>query len=497
MRRRFLGLVLMLQRYCLFAAMLVMLGCTMPPTRVANDPMPEDAPVSRAALVEDQQLAELMARYRLGIQRMVAGEDAELELSGIAAQLSNLAARCARNPACDLERVMAGYAELLGEQSRQVRDQAQAFSSLNAEPRPSEPPEAGADPAAVLRAEDAHRHIDGTDLADMIRLNTLVKAGIDEWLTWKRADLVEAYENYQFLRPKISPFYRAAGLPEALLFGIMAKESLGRAHAVSRAGAVGLLQFMPATGKRLGLSQNGGFDDRYDPVAATRANVQYIRDELRRHNNQLEFVLAAYNGGEGRMRRLAEANRGKSFWDREIYFALPRETREYVPSVMAAAWIFLHAEELGLNLPRFEGRIVELPLVQQASLGELTICLGQSENSRDGWFRTLRNLNPRHQPHVRLKPGTVVELPHALVPVYREKCVDTELASKAAEFHLARHPPEGTTRNYVVQRGDTLNGIARGVRCSTMQDLAQRNQIPGPRYPLRIGQVLKIPNCGA
>ena len=141
--------------------------------------------------------------------------------------------------------------------------------------------------------------LNGKRLDEVIRLNGAVKAGIEEWLTWMRPNLLDAYENYQYLRHRMWPEYEKAGLPEALLFGIMAKESGGKVHAVSRAGAAGLLQFMPATARGYGLGRASGFDDRFDPALITRANVAYLNDRFRELNNDLELALGAYNGGEG------------------------------------------------------------------------------------------------------------------------------------------------------------------------------------------------------
>src|SRR3546814_1573386 len=89
----------------------------------------------------------------------------------------------------------------------------------------------------------------------MVQYNPAVQAGIRRWLTDMRPSLMDSYENYEYLRQTMWPSFERAGLPEALLFGIMAKESNGKAHATSRAGAAGPMQFMYATGKRFGLDR--------------------------------------------------------------------------------------------------------------------------------------------------------------------------------------------------------------------------------------------------
>src|SRR5690606_33333708 len=89
--------------------------------------------------------------------------------------------------------------------------------------------------------------------AEMVEFHPAVQAGIRRWLTDMRPQLLDSYVNYQHLRADMAPHFERAGLPEALLFGIIAKESNGKVHARSRAGAAGPMQFMHATGKRFGL----------------------------------------------------------------------------------------------------------------------------------------------------------------------------------------------------------------------------------------------------
>ena len=104
-------------------------------------------------------------------------------------------------------------------------------------------------------ARAAHLLADDHRFDKMVQFNPAVQAGIRRWLTDMRGPLVSSYENYQYMRHLMWPQYERAGLPEALLFGIMAKESNGKVHSTSRAGAAGPMQFMYATGRRFGLGQ--------------------------------------------------------------------------------------------------------------------------------------------------------------------------------------------------------------------------------------------------
>jgi membrane-bound lytic murein transglycosylase D len=333
-----------------------------------------------------------------------------------------------------------------------------------------------------------------------------------EWLTWMRPQLMDTWENYQHMRDLMWPEYQRAGLPEALLFGILAKESNGRVHAISRAGATGPLQFMPATGRRFGLHWVDGFDQRFDPQLSARANVAYLDEQFQAFNHDLGLALAAYNGGEGRVGRLYARSGGAGFWDPRVYGELPQETRDYVPFVLAAAWLFLHPEDYGLRFPRVEaGEPVQLELTRAMTLNELAICLGDT-SSREGWFRALRNLNPRWQVGDVLEPGTSLRVPPMVRRIYRRQCAEgTPLATTAHQLVTASRlaaaaapagsalAPGGTSsggaaRTYTVRSGDTLQGIARAQRCS-VRAIASANGLRAPRYLLRVGQVLRIEGC--
>src|SRR5205085_10422810 len=135
--------------------------------------------------------------------------------------------------------------------------------------------------ASPEAARSLRRLSDGHGRDKMGEVNEPGQAAIREWLTSQRSFLIDAWENYQYRRYLMAPEYERSGLTEALLFGIMAKESGGKVHAVSRAGASGPLQFMPATGSRFGLYRDTtGFDWRFDPQQAARANAAYINERF-------------------------------------------------------------------------------------------------------------------------------------------------------------------------------------------------------------------------
>jgi membrane-bound lytic murein transglycosylase D len=366
--------------------------------------------------------------------------------------------------------------------------------------------------AALPQLDRSIALLKGRELGDVIALNGPVKAALEEWLTQYRPNLIVAWENYQYLRYQMWPEYEKAGLPEALLFGMLAKESGGKVHAVSRSGASGPLQFMYATGLRFGLGTVDGFDQRFDPRLSARANAAYINEQLAIFNNNLELVIGAYNGGEGAMqRRAGRGENAQSFWSADVYAGVSQETREYVPMVLAAAWLFMHPERYNLQFPRIAAKPGSITLKHAASIAELTVCLGQDGNAHDGWFRTLRNLNPQLDPQQPEPAGARIVVPQQLEKTYQRDCADGRWQLLAAELHAAvvptpapvalaqgaaRPAAKAKDRAYVVRKGDSLAAIARkGGGCSGVREIAAANGLRAPNYAIKPGQTLRIPEC--
>lgn len=469
-------------------------------------PQPAGSNGDRQSAALHDGLDAAVRRYEQGSAQLAAGDpDGQGEREAALDELRQSAERCLATAGCQTSRFIAAYDTLVkGSLPR---------PPLSDDPDPElDQPEGDAISPVLGDLPQSQRTITllrGRDLAQVITLNEPVKAALNEWLTWLRPNLMEAWENYQYMRFMMWPHYEQAGLPEALLFAIMARESQGKVHAVSRAGAAGPLQFMPATGQRFGLGRRAsdGFDTRFDPRESTRAQVEYLNEQFDRLNENLELVIAAYNGGEGRLRRLSDGG-GKSLWDPAVFDALPQETQIYVPMVLAAAYLFLNPEQFGLEFPRFDTRPAVLTLAQPASINELAICLGQAGGVRAGWFRALRNLNPKWDNKRVLDAGTQLEVPAVILPAYQRHCRDGALVELAAELNQARMPVSTPSParevmagrspsaggSHVVRRGETLYAIAARHNC-TMRKLARNNNIAGPRYLLRPGQRLNLANC--
>jgi membrane-bound lytic murein transglycosylase D len=142
--------------------------------------------------------------------------------------------------------------------------------------------------------------------------------------------------------PLFEKYLAKYNLPDELKYLSIIESGLNP-RAVSRVRAVGLWQFMSATGKYYGLNNNWYIDDRMDPEKATDAACRYLKD-LYRMFKDWELALAAYNTGPGNVKRaIRRSGYKKTFW--EIYPNLPRETRSYVPQFVAIMYAMNHLEQ--------------------------------------------------------------------------------------------------------------------------------------------------------
>jgi membrane-bound lytic murein transglycosylase D len=287
------------------------------------------------------------------------------------------------------------------------------------------------------------------------------------------------------------------------------------------------MQFMPATGRRFGLGPDGsGFDTRYDPRSAAMATAGYHNERLQQLNNDLELSLAGYNGGEGRALRVHRQSGGTGFWNASVYDQFPAETRDYVPMVIAAAWIYLHPRQYGVVFPKVDAQPAQLRLTRPASIYELTVCLGNSGN-RDGYMRALRNLNPRYEAEAWIPAGTVLSATTRIVGLYHRHCehgpradlaralvtanVNAAIVSDTPAGNVAvgdlvslpgevaapaPAPAKARARTHRVAKGDTLGRIAQRYDCE-VKALARANGLKAPAYSVRQGQQLKLEGCGS
>ncbi|GEM_PF-836792 len=150
----------------------------------------------------------------------------------------------------------------------------------------------------------------------------------------RQEDLRQALNRLQQLRPVVESILRSEGVP-ADLMAVVLVESAARPAAQSPREARGLWQFIPVTARRYGLRVSPRADERVDTEKATRAAARHLRDLYVRFGSW-PLALAAYDAGEQAVQRAIELERSADFWNLRSKKLLPKETRDYVPAVLAA-----------------------------------------------------------------------------------------------------------------------------------------------------------------
>lgn len=266
------------------------------------------------------------------------------------------------------------------------------------------------------------------------------------------------------------------GLPlELALLPII--ESSYNPFAYSTHSAAGIWQFVPNTGKSFGLEQNGWYDGRRDIVASTDAAIRYLKQLHATFNDDWLLALAAYNAGQGTLRRAINKNQkqGKpiDFWS----LPLPEQTRSYVPRLLALSRIIAEPGDYELTLlnipndPYFTPIEVDaqINLAQIALLADIDIKEIQQLNA--GYSQWLTDPSRPHQ---------------VLVPV-----------ADASNFlsHLDAIPdqPKVSVNEYQVKKGDSLGAIAKRFDTSVAA-IKTHNNLKNDF--LKVGQVLQISGAG-
>ncbi len=150
--------------------------------------------------------------------------------------------------------------------------------------------------------------------------------------------------------PMIQAEFREQGLPLDLAY-IPLIESAFKNTARSRVKATGMWQFMSYTARDHGLELNWYVDERSDPEKATKAAAQYLKTLSNMFDGDWHLAMASYNGGPGRVQRAMKRSGKSDFWALTATSRyLPRETREYVPMILAAMVIAKNPAQYGFTL---------------------------------------------------------------------------------------------------------------------------------------------------
>jgi membrane-bound lytic murein transglycosylase D len=274
----------------------------------------------------------------------------------------------------------------------------------------------------------------------------------------------------------IRTIFQEEGVPVDL--GYMAHvESAYKTTAYSRAHAKGIFQFISSTGTHYGLRIDYWEDQRSDPEKSTRAAAAYL-NKLYDEFGDWYLALAAYNAGEGKIRRGLARTGAKDFWRLAQTRYIRLETRNYVPAILAAILIAKDPERYGFEFTPDPPVLYDTIDVEDAvDLRVLAECAGTD-------LETMKLLNPalRRQ---QTPPGRTTEV---RVPVGTGSATLAELAEVPKDKRILY-------AHHVVKRGDTLWQISQAYHVSI--GAIQTANGMGRRTLLRPGQALKIPTSGS
>jgi membrane-bound lytic murein transglycosylase D len=275
--------------------------------------------------------------------------------------------------------------------------------------------------------------------------------------------------------PMIQNVFRAEGLPLDLAY-VPLVESAFNPNALSKASAKGVWQFMRGTGLENGLRQDWYIDERSDPEKATAAAARYLAQLGSLFNGDWHLALASYNGGPGRIQKAMKASKLDDFWSiAENPKLLPRETREYVPMILAAIVIARNPAQYGFDFEPEAAHPYEM--VSLAHPVDLRRIAEWAETT----IEEIQLLNPE----LRRWTTPVGDAAYALkVPLGTADAVSARLDDVAAA-DLA------SLKWYTVKKGDTLLTIAKKLQVSRT-DLAEANYLKSTSA-LTPGQQLMVP----
>jgi membrane-bound lytic murein transglycosylase D len=285
------------------------------------------------------------------------------------------------------------------------------------------------------------------------------------------AHLLRSLERAGKYKDMISKDLRDAGVPQDLIYLAVA-ESGFQPQVVNPSGAGGMWQFMP--NGSYGLARNGWFDERFDPEKSSKAYARYMK-ELYNQFGDWYLAMAAYNWGPGNVQRAVMRTGYADFWELYRRNALPTETKNYVPGIIAAVIMAKNPHQYGLD-----NLVPELPVVSDTVTVDYAVDLRLVADVTDARLDELVALNPS-----LLRMRTPDQIPF-----------DLHLPVGTRDVFLARMktiPEEkrSSWRFHTVKPGESLGEIATSFH-ARMADIAETNQI-GVTDPVDPGDELVIP----
>ncbi|MCS6991123.1 MAG: LysM peptidoglycan-binding domain-containing protein [Chitinophagales bacterium] len=315
--------------------------------------------------------------------------------------------------------------------------------------------------------------------------NPQVRNYIDLYVLKRRDQVRRMLALSKFYYPLFDEIFASYGIPKEMKHLCIVESALNP-HAVSRAGATGLWQFMYATAKVYGLQINQYIDERRDIIRATHGAAQYLSRMYDVYGDWL-LAIASYNCGPHNVNRAIQRSGKNTFW--EIQPFLPRETRGYVPAFIAATYVMNYYELHNLQ-PDYEAlkfcydSLATIPVENPIAFETVARYTGLT-------LEELRFLNPGVRSNIipALNTPYELKLPSdrcTLFFQYRDSILAHSAHVKPVYYY---GPAPGQVRTYTVRPGDNLSSIAARHRVTVAQLKRWNNLRSNLIHP---GQRLKI-----
>jgi len=334
----------------------------------------------------------------------------------------------------------------------------------------------GTPPAASSLTDTVRTDLETANHDIPIPLNPRVLAYVELFQGRLHDFIEEGMKRGSRYLPMIQSVFRAEGLPLDLAF-VPLVESAFKPNALSRAKAKGVWQFMSGTALENGLRRDWYIDERSDPEKATVAAAKYLRVLSKMFDGDWHLALASYNGGPGRMQRAMNKSGLDDFWALSAKpRLLPRETREYVPMILAAMVIARNPSQYGFDFePETAPEIDKVTLPRPVDLRRVA-----------EWTDTTIDHIQALNPELRRWTTPVKDTKYQLKVPAGTAAIVTARLTEGPSVDLA------SLKYYTVKRGETLLTIARKLRVSRA-DLAEANYL---KMTSRVapGQKLMVPH---
>ncbi len=290
------------------------------------------------------------------------------------------------------------------------------------------------------------------------------------------AHMVASLQRAGKYRAMIQDVLKQEGVPQDLIYLAVAESGFQPQAMNASSGAGGMWQFMPTSA--YGLTRNGYFDERFDPEKSSRAYARYIKG-LYNQFGDWYLAMAGYNWGPGNVQRAVQRTGYADFWQLYRLNAMPRETKNYVPQILAAVIMAKNPEKYGLDKV-----VLDAPVQWDTVHVDYAMDLRLAADVTGTTLANLVSLNP-----ALLRLSTPADIPYDLhIPQGTKAQFDERIAA-------IPETKRNSWRFHEVTAGETLDQVAQLFHV-TPSDLLAANSLPA-NSTIEEGDDLVIPVAGS